>query len=87
MSATILKWLNDNSILYHWKVDRTDERIARKKEEEERAYVENEELEKSRQKKLMDGLMEFKIEDDKIKDERKSNKIKEKVFILIETQA
>ena len=53
----------------------------RKKEEEEKAYIENEELEKSRQKKLMDGLMEFKIEDDKIKNERKSNKIKEKVCI------
>ena len=65
--------------LSNLKVDRTDERISRKREEEEKAYLENEELEKSRRKKLMDGLMEFKIEDDKIKKSRQIAKIEDKV--------
>ena len=65
--------------LSYVKVDRTDERISRKKEEEEKAYLENEELEKSRRKKLMDGLMEFKVEDDKIKKSRQITKLEDKV--------
>ena len=65
------------------KVDRTDERIARKKEEEEKAYLENEELEKSRRKKLMDGLMEFKVEDDKIKKSRQITKLEDKVSSVL----
>ena len=48
-------------------------------EEEEKRFIETEELDKSRQKKLIGGLMDFKIKDDKIKNERKSLKIKEKV--------
>ena len=42
-----------------------------------------EELDRNRQKKLIDGLMDFKIKDDQIKNERKSNKIKEKVHFQL----
>ena len=72
------------SHLKNLQYDDTDKRIAKKVEEEERSYRENLELETNRQRKLIDGMMDFKIKDDKIKKQRNTDKLDEKVnFLLI----
>ena len=43
-------------------------------------YKEKLELETSRQKNLIDGLMEFKDKDDKIRQKRTEAKLQEKVY-------
>ncbi len=65
--------------MIYFKVDNTDKRIAKANQEEEMTYNQTLELETNRQKKLIDGLMEFKIKDDKIKKNRTEDKLEEKV--------
>lgn len=65
--------------MIHLKVDNTDKRIAKATQEVETKYNQTQELETNRQQKLIDGLMEFKIKDDKIKAKRTDDKFQEKV--------